>query len=132
MVEYNLVLGLVESGAIRDNTELTTFFGAKGLDGRPNSRRIGRFYVKSASKKANTIEFKAFGEGQWLTISNKDIIDIDGMEPLRFAEFHGVKPNGQVKPKGKKRGRKTKANIAQLIAAHEDELMMERISRDDG
>ena len=40
-----------------------------------------------------------------------DIVDIEGMEPVRFAKAYNIKPDGSYK-EHKKRGRKAKAELA--------------------
>lgn len=65
---------------------------------------------------------KTVGLGATPTIIKKDvyyspdmpagaIIDIEGMEPVRFAKAYNIKPDGSYK-EHKKRGRKAKAELA--------------------
>ena len=73
----------------------------------------------------NTIVYanvKTVGLGATPTVIQKDvyyspdmpaavIIDIEGMEPVRFAKAYNIKPDGSYK-EHKKRGRKAKAELA--------------------
>ena len=65
---------------------------------------------------------KTVGLGATPTIIKKDvyyspdmpasaIVDIEGMEPVRFAKAYNIKPDGSYK-EHKKRGRKAKAELA--------------------
>ncbi len=44
-----------------------------------------------------------------------DVTEVDGMDPLRLASVFNIKPDGQNKTAGKKRGRKPKIKTTQLM-----------------
>lgn len=117
MVNYQLARNLISAGAIRQNTEVTTYFEGTGMDGRDNARRVGSFHIRSARMTKEKVIFEAYGHGRTITLTNEDIIDLDGMSPKRFAQVNGYHVKGDPLPKQKRRGRKTNAERAQIAAA---------------
>ena len=61
-----------------------------------------------------TIKFHSIHKsGRKYSIPCEEIDNIDGMSPERLAAAYDIKPNGQLRLPGKKRGRKPKALLEQ-------------------
>lgn len=64
--------------------------------------------ARVTAKDFSGINFKTIKDINWNeTIKADDIMDIEGMDPERFAKSYSIKPDGSVKVY-KKRGRKPK------------------------
>ena len=104
----DLAEALIKKGLITYNTELrglarttSTFNGT--------SEKIENYVRVNSISKNNTL-FNCsdiHGHGAY-TMSVNDVDEIEGMDPIRFAECYDMKSDGSHKKPGKKRGRKPK------------------------
>lgn len=102
---------LVEKGAITNGTELLILRQGRSLgDGRAIAVKelieVTESYIKDDITYLNG--FSNVNGVDFQNIASNHILEIDGMDISRFAKVFGLKDDGSVRPKGKKRGRKPK------------------------
>jgi len=91
MMKESLLETLVERNLVNDNTIVYANVHSKGLGGKD-------IYITK-----DVYWFEGMPAGA--------IVDIEGMEPERFAKAYNIKPDGSVK-EHKKRGRKSREELA--------------------
>jgi hypothetical protein len=91
MMTEALLKTLVERNLVNENTVVYANVKTVGLGGTPTVIKKDVYYSADMPAAA--------------------IVDIEGMEPVRFAKAYNIKPDGSYKEQ-KKRGRKSKAELA--------------------
>lgn len=106
---------LINKGIIREQLEVQARFKSKGLS-TESVTVSGSFTIREIQKHGTDYRFKLVGinDGKQVIVTQKSIRAIDGMEPERFARIFNVNPDGSIKKRGKKRGRKTKVERMRL------------------
>lgn len=107
-MESSLAVALINKGRIVTGTEITAKYRGVALGCSSVTETIGDFVIFGAVKKGNEIYFdlKSTRDGLPQRVPSKDILMIDGMEPLRFAESFDITESGETVQPTKKRGRK--------------------------
>lgn len=101
---------LIQKGLIKVNTEIDADYMAYDIAGVKNARTPGNFMIMGAKKKGDTFVFEGRStvDGSRHQIDCRDVRQIDGMSPNRFAETYGLTVKGDKIKEGKRRGRKPK------------------------
>jgi len=92
----NLVQALIKDGIIREDTEFVAKYLGTGLDGECNQKVSGLFVTKSVVKTKGKIVIKAINKSnnQLYRIIPENVIELDGMDPIRLAKIFNIKPDG--------------------------------------
>ena len=106
----HLVERLLEKNAINSDTVLTVLFKTGP------SKREDNFMMLGVEKIGDSYRFrlKQLVGGCVISVWAREIIALDGMDPIRYVDVYDINPDGSNKKIGKKRGRKPK--ISQPIA----------------
>ena len=112
MLTLPLIRKLVETGLIKENTEIEAHYMGVDLSGKPLSRVSGSFCVRTVkiNEAANIGIFTVVStiDGTPKTIRSDDVFSIDGMPIARLASVYGIDKSGGKIKEGKRRGRKPK------------------------
>ena len=105
---------LITKGAIRLNTEIDADYTALDIAGVPTARTPGNFTIMGAKKRKGIYFFEARNtlDGSRQNIDCREIKQIDGMTPSRFAEIFGLTSEGATIKQGKRRGRKPRSQMS--------------------
>lgn len=105
----NLAQALIERGILANNSRIWATCPIIAMGNAPALAYIP-LTVDKIVYEDGTIKFQAFHTtGRKYSIACEEIDKIDGMAPERLAAAYDIKPNGNTKSAGKKRGRKPKA-----------------------
>lgn len=100
----HLVERLLEKNAINSDTVLTVGFRTGGC------RREDNFMMLGVEKIGESYRFRLrqLIGGDIISVWAKEVIALDGMDPIRYVDVYDINPDGSNKKIGKKRGRKPK------------------------
>lgn len=114
-----LVRKLIACGAIRQDTVVEIEYGAPNLSCSERARVTGEFKIQRGINDAinDRVIFDVVKEGAYRRIDCASIIQIDGMDPDRFARNYNLDVDGNDLPIAKKRGRVPRAKVAQVSNA---------------
>jgi len=115
-MDKTLTSRLLEKKLINTNTEVTARYRGVSVSGDPSVRSQEVFTVETVlGEQSDDICFAVVStrDGSRRTITHKQIIEIDGMHPSRFAAVYNIKADGAAANVGKRRGRKPKDRSAQ-------------------
>lgn len=110
-MDKTLTTKLIERGLINSETEVTARYKGIGVSGDLSVKGTEVFAVsKLLGEQQDLILFEvtSIRDGAKRNVSHRDIIEIDGMDPHRFAAVYDIKADGQNAVVGKRRGRKPK------------------------
>lgn len=126
----DLVQKLIEKGAIRARTEMEAHYNGVDISGARLARVRGNFIVIAAKAIGDKIAFDGVStdDGAKQNFLAEDIIAIDGMDPERFANIYGMNEFGEILRQGKRRGRKSKAVLAQMAADAEEAELKKKVA----
>ena len=115
-MENKLAEALAVKGVLPAGTEVEARYTGVGLGGVNSVKVVGYFSIVSIGKKADgSIVFvlAALRDGATHRVSAADVLNIDGMDPARFASVYGIKECGGAAAPQARRGRKPKDRSVQ-------------------
>lgn len=106
---------LVERRILNATTELEITYDGVDMGGRKVTS-IATFNIKDVEESNGRLVFNLVStvDGKHHKAHSDQIINIDGMDPLRFAAVYGIKANGGNAAQQRKRGRKPKPKPEQV------------------
>lgn len=110
-MDIKLAEALVIKGVIKSGTEVEAYHYAVGLGGVTTVRVVDYFTVVKAqvlNGGAVLFDLSSLRDGAISHAKAEDVLNIDGMEPGRFASVYDIKPDGAAAKVGNRRGRKPK------------------------
>lgn len=124
LMNLNLVRKLIETGVIRQQTEIEAYYVGVDIAGVRNAKVLGTFFVEGVrlNEKTGTVIFDTIStkNGAKRTIVNADVVSIDGMDLTRLAANYNFDAEGGHVPEPTRRGRKPGAKRAAEEAAAEE------------
>lgn len=124
LMNLNLVRKLIETGVIRQQTEIEAYYVGVDMAGVRNAKVLGTFFVEGIrlNEKTGTVIFDTIStkNGAKKTIVNADVVSIDGMDLIRLAANYNFDAVGGHVPEPTRRGRKPGAKRAAEEAAMAD------------
>lgn len=109
-MNITLVKKLVQSGVMRQNTELEAKYLGVDISGRAIVPSRGTFYLTAVkiNEEADTVTFVSISsvDGSKKSIAASDVLSVDGMPLERLASIYGIDASGGKIAQGKRRGRK--------------------------
>lgn len=118
-MDVKLAEALINKGVLPAGTEVESHYRAAGLGGITTVPVTGYFsIVHSIVRESGKIFFvlASLSDGKQTKVPAASIINIDGMDPARFASVYGIKADGSAAKQGKRRGRKPKDRSAEAQA----------------
>lgn len=113
----------VERGIINSDTKVESEYYAKDLSGTNRLKLKDTFLVERVLRKNEKLILEVIRYDGFKTyVEAKDVLKIDGMEPERLAYVYNLKPDGTPRRLGKKRGRKSKKELARLQQMNESSI----------
>lgn len=116
---------LVTRKLINTNTELTCKYKGATIDGRAMANEQAIILVNNISFNEDLQKYvftgKSTFDGSAKQFDQDQIVEIDGMDPNRFARVFGISPVGGTIKEGKRRGRKPKNRIVEETFDIDDE-----------
>lgn len=119
-MDKSLITKLVAKNLINESTEVMARYKGSSISGDPTMVFTGVFSViETVTSPEGDIFLKleSTRDGHHRVASYRDIIEIDGMEPNRFASVYDIKADGTNAVTGKRRGRKPKDRTQQIAKA---------------
>lgn len=120
-MNLKLVRKLIETGVIRQHTEIEASYYGVDIAGVRNAKVVGTFFIEGVriNEKTGTVIFDTIStkNGAKRTISNADVLSIDGMDLTRLAANYNMDDKGGHVPEPTRRGRKPGAKRAAEEAA---------------
>ena len=120
-MNQSLATKLIAKNLINENTEVVARYKGSSISGDPSMIFTGIFSVVSTLVGADgkTISFHVVStlDGHRRIVKHSDILEIDGMDPNRFASVYDIKADGVDATIGKRRGRKPKDRSGQAAKA---------------
>lgn len=120
-MNLQLVRKLIETGVIRQQTEIEASYVGVDIAGVRNAKVTGTFFVQSVriNEKTGQVIFDTIStkNGAKRTIVNEDVVSIDGMDLSRLAANYNFDDIGGHVPEPTRRGRKPGAKRAAEEAA---------------
>lgn len=112
-----LATALVEKGVIGYNTKVTAKHEIQSFSTKTQSTSV--FLFKRLIQDNENIFFELVSPDDLIkhTLPAENILNIDGMDPVRIAAVYNLRADGNPKITGKKRGRKPKNLKAAVLAA---------------
>lgn len=108
-MKVTLAQALIERGILANNSRIWATCPILAMGNAPTEAYIP-LTVDRIVHEDGTIKFQAVHtSGRKYSIPCEEVDKIDGMAPERLAAAYDIKPNGNTKTAGKKRGRKPKA-----------------------
>lgn len=107
---YPLAKTLQDRKLFTEGMEITASYSAAAIGNIKDIIVTGVFVINRVREENSTILFEAAStrDGHIRTLSSDSISEIDGMDPVRFAEVYDIKSDGATKAPAKRRGRKPK------------------------
>jgi hypothetical protein len=118
-MENKLAEALAVKGVLPAGTEVEARYTGVGLGAVSNVKVTGYFSIVSiGKKKSGDIVFTLAGlrDGAVSKVLAEDVINIDGMDPARFASVYDIKADGNVAAPKARRGRKPKDRSPEGLA----------------
>lgn len=121
-MNYKLVKIFVDSNVIKEETELKLQYNGIGIDSKI-IKSIDYYYIEDIKDLGYTFSFKVRNiiNGKTSYNTSDNILGIDGMTIERFAAAFDLDEIGNIIPPPKKRGRKTKKELARMAELEETE-----------
>lgn len=113
-MDNKLAEALVLKGVLPAGTEVRARHRAMGLGSVNNVVVISDFSVTSTKVREDGIVIFRLADlrsGGASTVVAEDVLDIDGMDPVRFADVYNITADGGKAILGKRRGRKPKNRV---------------------
>jgi hypothetical protein len=111
-MKVTLAQALIERGILANNSRIIAKCPVTAMGDMPTEMDIvltvDKFVVEDGTIKFHSVH----KSGRRYSVPCEEIKVIDGMAPERLAAAYDIKPNGKLKPAGKKRGRKSKEDLA--------------------
>ena len=108
----HLIKSLLEINGLNQDTVITAYHMSKDVHGRMH-KRCDQFLMTDVYRLGEDYQLKVrkiIGNTN-VTVWAKDIIALDGMDPVRYVDIYDINPDGSAKKVGKKRGRKPKSTV---------------------
>lgn len=126
-----LVKKLIEKNILHESTLVETYNKVKTLSCQNNNMILDAFIVDKISVSDDEVKFNISNKNFSLIINHENIISIDGMNEKRICAAYDLTVDGQPKPQGKKRGRKTDAEKLRLSLLKESDEVLSDEDDDD-
>lgn len=116
-MDIKVLTELVNKKIVKADTELTCKYKGISLDGRNVANEQVILSITTITHNVNEekesfiFEGKSTVDGSLKQVNHTQIVEIDGMEPYRFARVYGISPKGDKIKEGKRRGRKPKNRV---------------------
>lgn len=123
-----LLRKLIEKDYFKRGTEIDATYRGVGLDGSPVHVFEQTFTITGIFETRKTkrilIDCHSVVDGRTIRVGVGNIVNIDGMTPERFAENYMIDPEGgEIKPTGRRRGRRPKGWVDPDLAIDADDDM---------
>lgn len=117
-MDIKLAEALVSKGVLKAGTEVEARHYAVGLGGITKVLVTDYFTIVRSKVKTNgvTFELASLRDGSLSTVPAENVLNIDGMDPARFASVYDIKPDGAAAKVGARRGRKPKDRSPEGLA----------------
>ena len=118
-MQNKLAEALVTRGVLKVGTEVEAYHQAVGLGGVTTVKVANYFTIASVAVKTTgnvVFTLAALRDGALSQVLAEDIINIDGMDPARFAAVWDIKADGGKAVVGARRGRKPKDRSPEGLA----------------
>lgn len=123
-MDVRLVRKLIETGVIRQKTELEANYRAVDIGGVRSAEVLGSFFIEQVriTKTGNTLfDVASTEDGRKQTIQCGDVVSIDGMSLDRLIANYNLDTEGNSVPEPKRRGRKPGSTKKQIVDTEYDE-----------
>jgi hypothetical protein len=106
-----LAQALLERGIINSTTRVIARCPVQGMGGAP-VEKILPLNIQKVIVEDDEMKFiSSHRDGRRFAVPAEQILEIDGMNPVRLAAAYDIKATGDIRAAGKKRGRKPRINI---------------------
>lgn len=115
-MQNKLAEALVTKGVLKNGTEVEAMHKAVGLGGVNVVKVTSYFSIAGVEiKGSGKVVFKlsSLRDGAISMVPAEDVLNIDGMDPARFASVYNIKADGGAAKVGARRGRKPKDRSGQ-------------------
>ena len=110
-MKIQLAQALIERGILNNKSRVYARCPVLGMGNAPTEAvlalTVDRIITEDGTLKLHCVHTS----GRRYSIPCEEVNNIDGMAPERLAAAYDIKPNGNTKSAGKKRGRKPKASL---------------------
>ena len=110
-MKVSLAQALIERGILNNTSRIYARCPITAMGNMPSEAviplTVSRIVAEEGTLKLHCIHTS----GRKYSIPCEEVNNIDGMAPERLAAAYDIKPNGNTKSAGKKRGRKPKASL---------------------
>lgn len=124
-MNYNLIKIFVDRNIIKEETELKLKYTGVGLDGDINVECEDFFLIEEIKELNNkhiySFKVRSTRDGEVSYNTSDNIMEVDGMDLVRYSAAYDLDLNGDFVPPPPKRGRKTKEELARLAALADDD-----------
>lgn len=123
-MDVRLVRKLIETGVIRQKTEMEANYRAVDIGGVRSAEVLGSFFIEQVriTKSGNTIfDVASTEDGRKQTIPCSDVVSIDGMTLDRLIANYNLDAEGNSIPEPKRRGRKPGLTKKQAMDEDDDD-----------
>lgn len=110
-MDKSLAKKFVEKNLINETTEVVARYRGSSISGDMNITSMDIFTVKATKlMEDESVVFHLIStkDGSSRVVDQTAIVEIDGMDPFRFASVYNIKADGADAKIGKRRGRKPK------------------------
>lgn len=123
-MDVRLVRKLIETGVIRQKTEIEANYRAVDIGGVRSANVLGSFFIEQVriTKDGRTLfDVASTEDGRKQTVNCNDVETIDGMSVDRLIANYNLDDEGNSVPEPKRRGRKPGSTKKQEIIDDEDD-----------
>ena len=112
MMKITLAQALINRGILGKTSRIIANCPITAMGDVPAYREL-TLTVERVVVEEGTIKFHTVSRaGRKYSIPCEEVVEVDGMNPVRLAAAYDIRPDGLVRSPGKKRGRKSKEDLA--------------------
>ena len=119
-MDISLATKLIAKNLINESTEVVARYRGSSISGDMNVVSTDIFSVVEVLEMVDDtilLSVQSTRDGHTRRVFVTDVLEIDGMEPNRFAAVYNIKADGSAATVGKRRGRKPKDRTLQITKA---------------
>ena len=111
-MKVTLAKALVDRGILGKTSRIIATCPITAMGDMPAYKELV-LTVERVVVEEGTIKFHTVARsGRKYSIPCEEVVEIDGMHPVRLAAAYDIRSDGNLRPPGKKRGRKSKEDLA--------------------